>query len=61
MTASTLVSPLLLAEALADARDQLAAAEATDIRDHAAVVASQETLARTLRRVLWTLNAEGVS
>ena len=54
----TRVSPTLLADAVADAKAQLAKSEATDIDDHTQVVGSQAALTATLRRVLWVLDAE---
>jgi hypothetical protein len=48
----------LLADALADARTQLAAAEGTNLDDDLSVIKSQAGLAVALRRVLWVLNAE---
>ncbi|MEU8623232.1 hypothetical protein [Streptomyces sp. NPDC048669] len=55
---SATVTERLLASALADARAQLAAAEAVDVNDELGVITSQTGLAVALRRVLWVLNAE---
>lgn len=61
MSAPTAVSSDLLADALADARTQLSAAQHADIHNHLAMVASHASLEATLRRVLWALNAEARS
>ncbi|WP_030917486.1 hypothetical protein [Streptomyces sp. NRRL B-24720] len=56
MSTATRISPALSAAAFDDARTLLATAQATDIDDHVAVVASHEALAGILRRVLWTVD-----
>lgn len=55
---SATVTERLLTSALADARAQLAAAEAVDVNDELGVITSQTGLTVALRRVLWVLNAE---
>lgn len=51
----------LLADALTDARTQLAAAQRTNIQDHTALAGSHAALAATVRRLLWIHNAEEAS
>jgi hypothetical protein len=48
----------LLADALAEARTQVATADSVDLDDDLAVITSHAGLAVALRRVLWVLNAE---
>lgn len=58
MTAPTVVAPSsLLADTIADAKTQLAAADHADIHNHTDMVASQAALKFALRRVLWVLEA----
>jgi hypothetical protein len=61
MSAPTTVSPSLLADTCADARNDLAAARSTDIHDHLALVASHATLTAMVARILWTLDEERAS
>lgn len=55
---STTVTERLLADALANARAELAAADTVNVNDDLAVIKSQTSLTTALRRVLWVLNAE---
>ncbi|WP_330173057.1 hypothetical protein OG875_05260 [Streptomyces sp. NBC_01498] len=51
----------LLADAISHARTAATAAEHVDLDDRLAVISSHETLRSELRRVLWTLDYDGIA